>query len=33
MADPARRLAVITGASAGIGYELAKQCIQNGSTS
>jgi len=30
MADNARQLAVVTGASTGIGYELAKQCVENG---
>ena len=30
MAEGPRKLAVVTGASAGIGYELAKQCAQNG---
>jgi short-subunit dehydrogenase len=30
MAQSARPLAVVTGASAGIGYELAKLCAQNG---
>ncbi len=30
MADPVRPFAVVTGASAGIGYELAKQCIAGG---
>ena len=30
MASPARPLAVVTGASTGIGYELAKQCAENG---
>ncbi|MDQ4062080.1 MAG: SDR family NAD(P)-dependent oxidoreductase [Pseudomonadota bacterium] len=30
MAETSRPLAIITGASAGIGYELAKQCAQNG---
>ena len=25
-----RQLAIVTGASAGIGYELAKQCVENG---
>ena len=25
-----RKFAVITGASSGIGYELARQCIENG---
>jgi uncharacterized protein len=30
MAQAARPLAVVTGASAGIGYELAKLCAQNG---
>jgi short-subunit dehydrogenase len=30
MADEMRRLAVVTGASSGIGFELAKQCAQNG---
>jgi short-subunit dehydrogenase len=28
--DPARPLAVVTGASTGIGFELAKQCAKNG---
>src|SRR5690348_14822341 len=30
MADGKRLLAVVTGASTGIGFELAKQCAQNG---
>ncbi|WP_428486802.1 SDR family NAD(P)-dependent oxidoreductase [Rhodopila sp.] len=30
MADTIRQFAIVTGASAGIGYELAKQCAQNG---
>ena len=30
MADNARPLAIVTGASAGIGYELAKECARNG---
>ena len=30
MEDTARPLAVVTGASTGIGYELAKQCVENG---
>src|SRR5918993_4291263 len=30
MAQAARPLAIVTGASAGIGYELAKLCAQNG---
>ncbi len=30
MADEMRPLAVVTGASTGIGFELAKQCAQNG---
>ena len=30
MANPTRQLAVVTGASSGIGYELAKLCAQNG---
>ncbi|WP_207477921.1 SDR family NAD(P)-dependent oxidoreductase [Arenibaculum pallidiluteum] len=30
MASSTRPLAVVTGASSGIGYELAKQCAQNG---
>lgn len=30
MARAAKPLAVVTGASSGIGYELAKQCAQNG---
>jgi uncharacterized protein len=30
MADTIRRLAVVTGASSGIGLELAKQCANNG---
>jgi short-subunit dehydrogenase len=30
MASNARQLAVVTGASSGIGYELAKLCAQNG---
>jgi len=30
MIASSRPLAVVTGASAGIGYELAKQCIENG---
>lgn len=30
MADQARKLAVVTGASTGIGYELAKICARNG---
>jgi short-subunit dehydrogenase len=30
MADPARPLAVVTGASTGIGYELAKCCAEHG---
>lgn len=30
MAQNARSLAIVTGASAGIGYELAKQCAENG---
>ena len=30
MAETSRPLAIVTGASAGIGYELAKQCAQNG---
>ena len=29
-ANPARQLAIVTGASTGIGYELAKCCAQNG---
>ncbi len=29
MADPIRRLAVVTGASTGIGLELARQCAKN----
>lgn len=30
MLDPAGKLAVITGASTGIGFELARQCAKNG---
>ena len=30
MPDTSKPLAIITGASAGIGYELAKLCAQNG---
>src|SRR5215210_4163806 len=30
MATSTRPLAIVTGASAGIGYELAKQCVQHG---
>ena len=30
MAGEQRKLAIVTGASAGIGFELAKQCAQNG---
>jgi len=30
MPDPAKPLALVTGASTGIGYELAKLCAQNG---
>src|SRR3954451_25290198 len=30
MASATRPLAIVTGASAGIGYELAKVCAQNG---
>ncbi|WP_207461404.1 SDR family NAD(P)-dependent oxidoreductase [Azospirillum sp. SYSU D00513] len=30
MTENARPLAIVTGASAGIGYELAKQCAENG---
>ena len=30
MASDTRPLAMVTGASAGIGYELAKQCVRNG---
>src|SRR3712207_1426453 len=30
MADENRPLAIVTGASTGIGYELAKQCVENG---
>ncbi len=30
MADQSKPFAIITGASAGIGYELAKQCLDNG---
>jgi short-subunit dehydrogenase len=30
MATSIRPLAIVTGASAGIGYELAKQCVQHG---
>jgi len=30
MTDRSRLLAVVTGASTGIGYELAKQCAENG---
>jgi uncharacterized protein len=30
MADPIRKLAVVTGASTGIGLELARQCAKNG---
>jgi uncharacterized protein len=30
MLDPARKLAVVTGASTGIGLELARQCAQHG---
>ncbi len=30
MASSTRPLAIVTGASAGIGYELAKQCVENG---
>jgi uncharacterized protein len=29
-ANPSRSLAIVTGASTGIGYELAKCCAQNG---
>lgn len=30
MATGTRPLAIVTGASAGIGYELAKECARNG---
>ena len=30
MLDATKKLAVVTGASTGIGYELARQCIKNG---
>jgi uncharacterized protein len=30
MAPPTKPLAVITGASTGIGYQLAKCCVENG---
>ena len=30
MADPIRKLAVVTGASTGIGLELARECAKNG---
>lgn len=30
MSDEGRPLAVVTGASTGIGYELAKQCVGHG---
>ena len=30
MPTSAKPLAVVTGASSGIGYELAKQCVENG---
>ena len=30
MAETSRPLAIVTGASAGIGYELAKRCAENG---
>jgi short-subunit dehydrogenase len=30
MPDQTRPLAIVTGASSGIGYELAKQCVENG---
>jgi short-subunit dehydrogenase len=30
MAEASRRLAVVTGASTGIGYELARCCAENG---
>jgi short-subunit dehydrogenase len=30
MASAGRALAIVTGASSGIGYELARQCAENG---
>ena len=30
MASDGRPLAIVTGASSGIGYELARQCAENG---
>jgi short-subunit dehydrogenase len=29
MPDPRRKLAVVTGASTGIGLELARECVKN----